>query len=175
MNQSPHANSMRTLSEPSLENDFLADYINTLNNSLEQWIKTDITTAMQQSDAAAMTAQQIYHAPFALLSHGIESDPLINYANLTAQHLFEMNWSEITHLPSRLSAEMVAQEERDVLLKRVSEHGYIDNYSGVRTSKTGQRFMIHQATVWNLLSPDKKAIGQAAMFASWQFCPIERE
>jgi len=175
MSKSPHSNSMHTLSEPALENDFLTDYIDILNNSLKQWTGTNLTAAMQQREAAPMTARQIYHAPFALLSHRIESDPIINYANLTAQHLFAMNWSEITRLPSRLSAEMVVQKERDALLKRVNEHGYIDDYSGVRISKTGKRFMIHKATVWNLLNPDKEAIGQAAMFASWQFCPIERE
>jgi len=45
--------------------------------------------------------------------------------------------------------------------------GFIDNYSGVRIAKTGRRFRIAQATVWDLLTPDGVPCGQAAMFNNW--------
>jgi hypothetical protein len=51
----------------------------------------------------------------------------------------------------------------------VTRDGFIDDYSGVRIARTGRRFRITHATVWNLLSPDGRACGQAAMFGNWTF------
>ncbi len=159
---------IKTAHEPNEQNDFLLQHINTLNNSLKHWTGHTIMADMRLEIHPDRTAREIYHAPFALLSHGTDADPIINYANLAAQKLFEMSWIEFVQLPSRLSAEMMVQNERDALLKRVSDHGYIDDYSGVRISKTGQRFLINQATVWNLIGANGSAKGQAAMFADWQ-------
>ncbi|HSI96558.1 MAG: MEKHLA domain-containing protein [Methylophilaceae bacterium] len=112
--------------------------------------------------------QQLDEAPFALVSHGTEPDPIFNYANRIALRLFEMNWDDFTSMPSRLSAEPLAQQERDRLLARVGSHGYIDDYSGIRISSTGKRFMIRDATVWNLLDESGQAYGQAALLRDWQ-------
>ena len=75
-----------------------------------------------------------------------------------------MNWNEIVGLPSRLSAEPLAQAERERLLQRVAANGYIDDYSGVRIARSGRRFTIKQATVWNLVNPGGVVLGQAACF-----------
>ncbi len=61
-------------------------------------------------------AQRLYEAPFALVSHGMETDPIFRYANQTAQQLWQMSWDEFVVLPSRLSAEQILQEERDQCL-----------------------------------------------------------
>jgi len=119
-------------------------------------------------DDASTAARRLYYAPFVLLSHGTEEDPIINYANEAAQQLFEMNWSDFVRLPSRLSAEDVLQDERNQLLQRVTEHGFIDDYSGVRISSSGKHFLIDYATVWNLQDGDGRYSGQAAMFSNWQ-------
>ena len=55
------------------------------------------------------------------------------------------------------------------LLAAVTACGFIDDYSGVRISKTGRRFKIARATVWNLLTEDGRPGGQAAMFNEWEF------
>lgn len=39
------------------------------------------------------------------MSHGLEVDPVFNYANQCALDLFEMTWEDFIKLPSRLSAE----------------------------------------------------------------------
>ncbi|MDQ6733057.1 MAG: MEKHLA domain-containing protein, partial [Nitrospirota bacterium] len=39
---------------------------------------------------------------------------------------------------------------------------------GVRISKTGRRFLVEQALVWNVLDVDGKMVGQAATFSQWK-------
>ena len=108
-----------------------------------------------------------FDAPFALLSHDTAADPIFTYGNGTALRLFELDWAQFTALPSRLSAQPLARDERQRLLDRVARYGYIDDYSGVRVSATGRRFTITDATVWNLTDADGTPAGQAAMFAHW--------
>lgn len=114
-------------------------------------------------------ARKVFQAPFVLVSHGTEADPVLNYGNGTALALWGMTWEELTRTPSRLTAEAPNREERARLLETVACHGFIDDYSGVRISKSGKRFQIRRATVWNLLSSDREFSGQAAMFHEWEF------
>ena len=114
-------------------------------------------------------ARQLFHAPFAVVSHDTASDPVFNYANLKALELFELRWEDFTRLPSRLSAEPVNQAERERLLAEVTEKGYIDHYEGVRISSTGKRFLIKNAVVWNLRDSEGGYKGQAAWFGGWEF------
>jgi hypothetical protein len=113
--------------------------------------------------------KNIFHAPFVLVSHGTEADPVLNYGNAAALALWEMSWAELTRTPSRLTAEAPNREERARLLAAVTANSFIDNYSGIRISKTGRRFRIAQATVWNLLDENGNFSGQAAMFSRWEF------
>jgi len=114
-------------------------------------------------------AKNLFHAPFVLVSHGTETDPVLNYGNSTALKLWEMTWEELTRTPSRLTAEAPLREERARLLAEVTAHGFIDDYSGIRISKTGRRFRIAQATVWNLVTENGTPCGQAATFVHWEF------
>ena len=57
-------------------------------------------------------AEAVFHAPFVLVSHGTEADPVLNYGNQTALTLWEMSWAELTRTPSRLTAEAPNREER---------------------------------------------------------------
>lgn len=113
--------------------------------------------------------RKLYHAPFVLLSHGTQPDPIFNYANQTAQQLWEMSWADFTQLPSRLSAEPMAVAERQVLLNEAKQKGYISNYNGVRISRTGQRFIIKNAILWNIHDGAGTYQGQAATFKEWKF------
>jgi len=118
-------------------------------------------------------SRRLYEAPFVLVSHGTESDPVLNYGNARAQSLWEMSWEELTRTPSRFTAEAPNREERSRLLAAVTARGYIDDYSGVRISKTGQRFLIRLATVWNLVAENGEPCGQAAMFGEWEVLPVK--
>jgi hypothetical protein len=145
--------------------------------SLKHWTGRDLLRlGAPVSDPARISsispsdfAKKIFHAPFVLVSHGTESDPVLNYGNQTALGLWEMTWAELTCTPSRLTAEAPNREERARLLAAVTAHGFIDDYSGIRISKTGRRFRIARATVWNLLDENQVYRGQAAMFSNWEF------
>ena len=137
-----------------------------LARSLKHWTGRELLPG--DLDAPKF-AEKIFHAPFVLVSHGMESDPVLNYGNAAALVLWEMSWEEFTRTPSRLTAEAPNRAERAGLLAAVMARGFIDDYSGVRISKTGRRFTISRATVWNLLTEDNRPCGQAAMFAHWEF------
>ncbi len=109
----------------------------------------------------------LYEAPIVVLAHDTAADPVFFYGNLAAQRLFEFSWNELVQLPSRFSAEPMARDERQRLLDLVSCQGFIDNYSGIRIAKSGKRFLIEQATVWNLLGHEGQLLGQAAAFEHW--------
>lgn len=109
----------------------------------------------------------LYEAPVAVLAHDMAADPVFFYANQLAQRLFGMEWDAMVRLPSRHSAEPLARAERQRLLDRVAAQGFIDDYAGVRISRTGQRFRIERATVWNLLDIAGDLVGQAAAFDCW--------
>ena len=114
-------------------------------------------------------SKKLFHAPFVVVSHGTEADPVLNYGNAAALALWEMAWAELTCTPSRLTAEAPNRAERARLLDTVTKRGFIDDYSGVRISKSGRRFRINRATVWNLVSEKGEPLGQAATFNEWQF------
>jgi hypothetical protein len=115
------------------------------------------------SDAVELLAA-LWEAPRAIVAHGTEADPIFFYGNRLALQLFEMSAEEFARLPSRLSAEPLAQEARVKLLEKVSQQGYVNGYSGLRIAKSGRRFIITDTTVWNLLDEAGGYHGQAAVF-----------
>jgi hypothetical protein len=116
-------------------------------------------------------AERLFHAPFVVVSHGTEADPVLNYGNAAALALWEMDFATLTRTPSRLTAEPVHRDERARLLERTLRDGYVDDYAGIRISSTGKRFRIEQAIVWNLVDAAGIRHGQAATFDRWT--PLE--
>jgi len=113
-------------------------------------------------------AEALFRAPFVLLSHGTEADPVLNYGNENALALWEMTWEEFTGTPSRLTAEPVERSQREKLLADAKEQGYSDGYYGIRISKSGRRFEIRDVTLWSVTDENGNYRGQAAVFADWK-------
>jgi hypothetical protein len=126
---------------------------------------------VSREGSATEQAERLFRAPFVVVSHGTEADPVLNYGNAAALALWEMPWDELTRTPSRLTAEPVHRDERSRLLARTRAHGFVDDYSGIRISKSGRRFRIEQAIVWNLTDGAGGHRGQAATFDSWTDIP----
>ncbi|PSO48331.1 MAG: MEKHLA domain-containing protein [Cyanobacteria bacterium SW_9_44_58] len=122
---------------------------------------------LADTTASHDTIIDLFYAPFALVSHGTETDPIFNFGNQAALERFKYDWDEFIQLPSRKSAEPMEQSERNVLLQKVSEQGFIDNYRGVRISSDGSRFVIENGTIWNLIDAHGRYHGQAAAFQNW--------
>lgn len=155
---------MKNNREPSVENHFYGEQAQLLISSFHQ------LTGKHLLDPDLAEEQQslaLYRAPFAVLSHNTESDPIFNYANQTAQNLFEMDWAQFTQLASRHSAEPQVRAERERLLARVTNYGFIEDYKGVRVSASGKRFLVENAVVWNLVDRDGQFRGQAAVLYQW--------
>jgi len=154
------------MSAPAEANEFLKHHVAHLLASHRRWTGRDL---LDPTLDTASRAKALWNAAFVVASHGAEADPVFNYGNQAALALFETSWDEFTAMPSRLSAEPIAREERARLLARVTAHGYIDDYSGVRVTTRGRRFRIHRATVWNVEDENGQPAGQAVVFSEWQW------
>jgi MEKHLA domain len=153
--------------------------------SEEIWSKPEIVTWTQiildsyhkligeelcdRKTSAIAQSKTLYFAPFVLVSHGNQTDPIFNYGNQTALKLWEMSWEVLTQTPSRLTAEPMNREERQQMLKQVNERGFVDNYRGMRISSTGKRFYIEKTTIWNLIDSTGNYCGQAATYTEWNY------
>lgn len=133
--------------------------------SYEFWTKQ---TLFDKSLVGVDLAKAMYHAPFVVVSHGTEADPIFNYGNLTAQKLWEITWDEITVMPSRLSAEPMEQSRRNLLLEEGKQRGITVLEKGLRVRKNGQRFYIKDVKLFNLIE-DGQYLGQGAVYMDWEF------
>ena len=112
-------------------------------------------------------ARRMFALPAAVLAHGTEEDPILNYGNRAALDLWEMPPEALIKLPSRLTAEPGARAAREKALEDTRSQGFSTGYEGIRISATGKRFYIHDAIIWNLTSRDGRPAGQAATFSRW--------
>jgi PAS domain-containing protein len=151
---------------PSETNHFHSEHVSLLAESYRKLLAREL---IQESQSHDSLAKALFCAPFVVVSHNTDADPVFNYANLKALELFGFSWAEFTQLPSRLSAEPIHQTEREKLLAEVSRNGYLDCYQGIRITKTGRKFLIKNAVVWNLMDDKGCYAGQAAQFADWEF------
>ena len=154
------------------ERPYLAAHARAMLASFRALLGRDLINSGQED---AHDAMALYDAPFALLSHGTEPDPILNFGNGIALELWERDFSAFTRIPSRLTAEPVLFEARKALLEIVTRQGFIDNYSGVRISANGRRFEIAQAIVWNVSDHEGRPLGQAATFERWTRLPTPIE
>jgi len=143
-------------------------HVQLMLDSFERYLGRSL---IDRTGNSTLEAEQLFGAPFVVVSHGTQDDPILNYGNAIALELWEMDYATLTSTPSRLTAEPVHRDERARLLKRTTEHGFVDDYRGIRISRTGRRFQIHQAIVWNLLDASGAYRGQAATFSEWDPLP----
>jgi MEKHLA domain len=143
----------------------IARHSQRLLHSYQHWTGTSL---LNVSGISEKIAQALFEAPFVLVSHGTEADPIFNYGNRKALQLWELSWEEFTKMPSRQSAEKIVQEERDRLLAEAASKGF-SNYSGVRITSTGKRFQIQDGILWNLIDEQNQRCGQASVFCQYKF------
>ena len=118
-----------------------------------------------------LDAVALFDAPFVIVSHGTEANPILNYGNRSALNLWKLDWERLTRMPSRETAEPMHRDERERFMASVRRDGFLSNYSGVRIASSGKRFRIENALIWNLVDEHGTIYGQAATFSNWT--PIE--
>ncbi len=134
-------------------------------NSFRHFVGREL---IERTGDAEAEAQLVFEAPFVVVSHGTQDDPILNYGNRTALTLWEMDIPTLTSTPSRLTAEPMHRDERAQLMTRAARDGFVDDYRGIRISSSGKRFLIEQAIIWNLIDPEGQRVGQAATFSHWK-------
>ncbi len=152
--------------EPHSSNNYLKEHVKML---LTNYIYFKGHNLINTSSGYREAAKELFNSSLIILSHDAAQDPVFTYANKAALSLFEMSWDQLTAMESRKSAEMPNRVEREKLLKAVTKNGFTDNYSGIRISNSGKRFLIKDVTVWNLIEPDGKICGQAAAYSQWEY------
>lgn len=150
---------------PGPNNQFHQDQVRLILDSYHLWTGENLFPL--SATESERLGEAVFKAPFALVSHGTEEDPLFNYGNRMALEAFGYPWDEWINLPSRFSAEAPNREARQQLLDVVRRQGFSDGYQGIRIGKHG-RFEIRAAKVWNLLDSSGTARGQAACFSDWK-------
>ena len=88
--------------------------------------------------------ERLFEAPFVVVAHGQQADPIFNYANRLALELWEIDLPRLLVTPSRLTAEPVHRQERERLLEQTARQGFVDNYQGIRITASGRRFRIER-------------------------------
>ncbi|MFO0977485.1 MAG: MEKHLA domain-containing protein [Planctomycetaceae bacterium] len=156
--------SFLTSAEPWKSPEFMK-HTQTLLNSYRRYLGKDL---IERSDDPEDEARRLFAAPFVVVSHGTQADPVLNYGNQTALDLWEMDLPTLTSMPSRLTAEPMHRDERAQMMERAARDGYVDDYHGIRISKSGKRFLIEKAIVWNLVDDNGHRVGQAATFSDWK-------
>jgi hypothetical protein len=136
-----------------------------LLDSFHHWLGRSL---LPPESAAPNFAQQLFEAPFVVVSHGTEANPILNYGNQQALTLWEMDWWAFTQTPSRQTADLKHREARSQLLAIVQTQGYVKGYQGERVSSRGTRFWIEDGVVWTVLDEFHQPCGQAATFPHWR-------
>ncbi len=139
-------------------------YARLLADSFARTVGRDLVAGYGAMDDRTLTAA-LRELPQAVVSHGTEPDPIFRYANTAALTLWEMEWDQFTHLPSRLSAqaEPDIQGDRARLLAAALAKGWVGDYQGIRISAKGRRFLIRDTVLWTVTDAQGMRHGQAAL------------
>lgn len=129
----------------------------------------ELEPATQASTDLQAQAKQLFEAPFIVVSHGTEADPIFNYGNAQALALWGLSWDIFTQLPSRKSAQGAERPERAEMLAQAKKQGYFEGYVGDRATSTGQRFRMEDGIIWTVADATGTVWGQAATFSQYHF------
>jgi putative N6-adenine-specific DNA methylase len=150
-----------------------AGWVEQTQTILNSWRRHLGYELIERSEDPEDDARRLFEAPFVVVSHGAQADPILNYGNQVALNLWEMDIPTLTSTPSRLTAEPMHRDERAAMMERAARNGFVDDYRGVRISSTGKRFQIDRAIIWNLHNSSGYRVGQAATFSEWTELPAD--
>ncbi len=135
---------------------------------------TPLIAPLPADASAEQWAQALFVAERVVLAHdgadpAGDPGPRLIYANRAALRLWRRPWADLVGMPSRLTAEPRARQERARALLQARSEQAIANYSGIRIDSQGRRFRIDGAKVFSLRNQAGESCGQAACFARWHW------
>ena len=105
------------------------------------------------------------HERYAVLSHGVQDDPIYCYFNKAAFLQFQFSEDEVYQLPSRYSApdgaerESRAEDVQQAVAEDVKELGSV-----IRQTKHGELFEMVNVILWNVYDESGERVGQTAFY-----------
>lgn len=144
------------------ENPTLITTLSLLDNTYRHWTGERLPCALIDPHSRAAWIHQ--EAPYSLVFHNNDDDPVFTYGNDCALRCFKYSREVFCGMPSRFSASRVDREARQALLKVVTTRGMASGYTGYRVDRHGQPFMIYDGLVWEVLDETGTRLGQAALF-----------
>lgn len=147
------------------QQDFVIQHTQRLLYSYQHWTGEPL---LEVSGSLTEQAQTLFDAPFVVVSHDTQPDPVFNYGNRKALDMWETTWETLTQMPSRQTAEPMVQEARSRLLTETASQGF-SHFSGVRISCKGRRFQIHDGILWNVVNAQGDYQGQAAIYSQYDY------
>jgi hypothetical protein len=79
------------------QNETIIRHSQRLLNSYQHWTGQSLLDLNASPGDIALT---LFEAPFVMVSHGTETDPIFNYANRKALELWELYWKDFIQMPS---------------------------------------------------------------------------
>ncbi len=143
--------------------------LHSFRHALGRPLLPELEAGLDASADIQAQAKQLFEAPFVVVSHGTEADPIFNYGNALALDLWELSWEAFTQLPSRKSAQDSERPERAEMLAQAKAQGYFEGYVGDRTTSNGQHFRMEDGIIWTVADTTQTIWGQAATFSQYHF------
>ena len=91
----------------------MVEWSQRLLTSYRHWTGRELIERIGDSSSQARI---LFEAPFVVVSHGMEPDPILNYGNQVALDLWEMPWEQLIRTPSKLTAQPDDRTERERML-----------------------------------------------------------
>jgi hypothetical protein len=136
--------------------------LNLLDSTYRQWTGEHLPCALIDPHSRAAWIHR--EAPYSLVFHNNDNDPVFTYGNECALRCFKYSREVFCGMPSRFSASSVDREARQALLNIVGTQGFASGYTGYRVDRYGHAFMIYDGIVWEVRDDTGTPLGQAALF-----------
>jgi hypothetical protein len=105
------------------------------------------------------------HERYAVLSHGVQDDPIYCYFNKAAFLQFKWTEEEVYRLPSRYSAPPgPARTSRQVDVEKAIHDDVRELSSVIRQTKDGELFEMVNVLLWNVYNERGERVGQTAFY-----------
>jgi MEKHLA domain len=134
-----------------------------------RWTSDSLNRAYNQSLLELMAVDSIdqihTHKRYAVLSHGIQDDPIFCYSNVAARDAFQYTEDEFYQLPSRYSAPGGGdRQNRQKIMEDANNANLWIIPSGIRQRKDGSLFEFRDVILWNVYNPQGVRVGQSAVY-----------